>query len=228
MVHRNHFADVEENRGIALRPLLTELAAELRVSAPERRAELIVDLDLDTVNTTQDVAVAVAFLVTEIVEFAMLRAPEEPIEIALRRTSELTARLTLGSPVLTGDEADDPEQVAVRADRRRPGQAAPLDARAQARPVQRRVSGFPAELTENRDRFGLVQKKLRDSGTKSERTGVEYVRIVTYCPPALAIRLNGPETANPLPPGGAFGPLFLSGADPRRILTLVCLIAGRA
>ena len=48
-------------------------------------------------NTTQDVAVAVAFLVTEIVEFAMLNRPLEPIEISLRRASELTARLTLQS-----------------------------------------------------------------------------------------------------------------------------------
>lgn len=107
VVHRNHFADVEESRGIALRPLLTELAAELRVSAPESARSLALDLDLDTVNTTQDVAVAVAFLVTEIVEFAMLRAPDKPVEIALRRTTELTARLDLGSAVLTGAEAAD-------------------------------------------------------------------------------------------------------------------------
>jgi len=38
-----------------------------------------IDLELDTVSTTQDVAVAVAFLVTEIVEFAMLNPPLEPI-----------------------------------------------------------------------------------------------------------------------------------------------------
>jgi two-component sensor histidine kinase len=111
VVHRNHFADVEESRGIALRPLLTELAAELRVSAPDSARGLVVDLDLDSVNTTQDVAGAIAFLITEIVEFAMLRAPEEPIEISLRRSSELTARLTLGSPILTGDESSDPDRV---------------------------------------------------------------------------------------------------------------------
>ena len=35
IVHRNHFAEMEENRGIALRPLLSELAAELRAGAPE-------------------------------------------------------------------------------------------------------------------------------------------------------------------------------------------------
>jgi two-component sensor histidine kinase len=104
IVHRNHFAEMEENRGISLRPLITELAAELRAGAPESARGLIIDLELDTVYTTQDVAVAVAFLITEIVEFAMLNAPQQPVELALRRTSELTARLTVGSPILVPDE----------------------------------------------------------------------------------------------------------------------------
>lgn len=38
VVHRNHFAEMEENRGIALRPLMAELAAELRGGARNRRA----------------------------------------------------------------------------------------------------------------------------------------------------------------------------------------------
>jgi two-component sensor histidine kinase len=108
IVHRNHFAEMEENRGIALRPLLSELAAELRAGAPEPARGMLVELDLDTIYTTQDVAVAVAFLITEIVECAMLTCPQDPIEISLRRTSELTARLTLGSPILVPDEADEP------------------------------------------------------------------------------------------------------------------------
>src|SRR3954471_5884051 len=111
IVHRNHFAEMEENRGIALRPLVSELAAELRGSAPEAARALTIELDLDTVYTTQDVAVAIAFLITEIVEFAMLHCPDEPIEIALRRTSELTARLTLASQVLVPDEEQNPEKV---------------------------------------------------------------------------------------------------------------------
>ena len=106
IVHRNHFAEMEENRGIALRPLLAELAAELRAGAPEPARKLAVDLELETVNTTQDDAVAVSFLVTEIVEFAMLNRPEDPVEISLRRTSALTARLTLSSPVLVPDESE--------------------------------------------------------------------------------------------------------------------------
>ncbi len=76
-----------------------------------RRAGLRIELDLEGANTTQDVAVSVAFLVTEIVEFAMLRTPEDPIEISLRRTSELTARLTMNSKVLNPDEEGDREKV---------------------------------------------------------------------------------------------------------------------
>jgi len=111
IVHRNHFAEMEENRGIALRPLITELAAELRAGAPEEARRLRIDLELDSVNTTQDVAVAAAFLITEIVEFAMLHCPSEPIEISIRRTSQLTARLALGSRVLVPDEDGSPEKV---------------------------------------------------------------------------------------------------------------------
>lgn len=111
VVHRNHFAEMEESRGISLRPLLTELAAELRASAPEPARGLAIDLDLDSVYTTQDVAVAVAFLITEIVEYAILHAPQEPVEISLRRTSELTGRLSLCSPVLVPEDAENPEKL---------------------------------------------------------------------------------------------------------------------
>src|SRR6185437_5027782 len=105
IVHRNHFAEMEESRGIGLRPLMTEMAAELRASAPEAARALRIDLDIESANTTQDVAVAVAFLLTEIVEFAMLHCPTDPIEISLRRTSELTARLTISSQVLNPEES---------------------------------------------------------------------------------------------------------------------------
>jgi two-component sensor histidine kinase len=111
IVHRNHFAEMEDNRGISLRPLVTELAAELRASAPETARALSIELDVDSLYTTQDVAVAVAFLVTEIVEFAMLNAPSDPVEISLRRTSELTGRLSLSSPVLVPDVDGQPEKL---------------------------------------------------------------------------------------------------------------------
>ena len=111
IVHRNHFAEMEENRGISLRPLVTELAAELRAGAPESARQMTIELDIDGLYTTQDAAVAVAFLVTEIVEFAMLHAPQDAVELSLRRTSELTARLELTSPVLVPDEENHPEKI---------------------------------------------------------------------------------------------------------------------
>lgn len=107
IVHRNHFAEMEDNRGVGLRTLLTELAAELRAGAPESARGLVIELAVEGVFTTQDVAVAVAFLMTEIIEFAMLRCPEEPVEVSLSRVSELTARLSIGSPVLVPDEEGD-------------------------------------------------------------------------------------------------------------------------
>ena len=110
VVHRHHYAEMEENRGISLRPLLTELAADLRSSAPAEARGMRFDLALDGPNTTQDVAVAAAFLITEIVEFAMLRKPAEAIEITLRRDTDLTATLSISSAVLVPD--GDPGDVA--------------------------------------------------------------------------------------------------------------------
>lgn len=104
VVHRNHFAEGEESRGLALRPLLVELAATLRASAPESSRALAIQLDCDNVYTTQDAAVAVAFFVTEVVEFAMLRTPGELIDVELRRSSELAANLTVSSNALVDEE----------------------------------------------------------------------------------------------------------------------------
>lgn len=108
VVHRHHYAELEENRGIALRPLLTELTADLRSSAPVEARKMRIDLELDAPSTTQDVAVAAAFLITEIVEYAMLRQPDDIVEISLRREDELTATLAISSSVLVpdGDAAD--------------------------------------------------------------------------------------------------------------------------
>jgi hypothetical protein len=47
---------------------------------------------------------------TEVVEYAMLHRPDQPVEIALRRKSDLTGRLTLASPVLVPDGDEDKEK----------------------------------------------------------------------------------------------------------------------
>ncbi|HEX2804386.1 MAG TPA: sensor histidine kinase [Sphingomicrobium sp.] len=111
IVHRNHYAEMEENRGMSMRPLLSELSAELRATAPESARGFQIDLDIEPLHTTQDVAVSVAFLITEVAEFAMLHRPDQPVEISLRRTSDLTGRLALASPVLNPDSEEEQEKV---------------------------------------------------------------------------------------------------------------------
>ena len=100
VVHRNHYAELEENQGIALRALLTELGQGLRASAVDAQRSIAIEIDVDRATTTQDVAVAIAFLITEIVEYAMLQGSTKPVEISLRRTSALTGKLSIGSSVL--------------------------------------------------------------------------------------------------------------------------------
>ena len=57
---------------MALKPLISELAANLRATAPAAASGMAIRLDLAPFYATQDVAVSVAFLVTEIAEYAML------------------------------------------------------------------------------------------------------------------------------------------------------------
>ena len=40
VVHRNHYAELEANRGVALKPLLSELGANLRATAPASAAAM--------------------------------------------------------------------------------------------------------------------------------------------------------------------------------------------
>ena len=108
VVHRNHYAEFEANRGVALKPLLSELAANLRATAPASAAATQIRLDVAPVHATQDVAVPVAFLVTEITEFGMLCGASE-ISIVLEPVEAGKARLaiTLETPAggLTCDGA---------------------------------------------------------------------------------------------------------------------------
>ena len=216
IVHRNHFAEMEENRGISLRPLVTELAAELRASAPDAARGLAIDLEIDTLYTTQDVAVAVAFLVTEIIEFAMLHAPEERGRALAPPNERTDGAAVPWQPGLRSRGGGRSRKTAVRAHRRRPCQAAALGPRPQAWPLQRGFACVSAGLAFRPNRYGSSRKKfekVRPARNLISNKGRCAVRIVTFCPPALAIRLNGPGTANPPPPGGVSGPSSVWGTS---------------
>lgn len=105
VVHRNHYAELEENRGVALKPLLSELAANLRATAPVKAALMQIRLDVAPLHVTQDVAVSIAFLVTEISEFGMLCGASD-VSIALEPAEPGFARLSITVDSLA-DECDE-------------------------------------------------------------------------------------------------------------------------
>ncbi|MDB5719338.1 MAG: signal transduction histidine kinase [Sphingomonas bacterium] len=104
VVHRNHYAHLEENRGVSLRALIGELASNLRATAPPEAAGLAITLDLAPHYASQDVAVPVAFLITEIVELAMQCGPAGTVAIRLEGAgAPLKARLSVTASSLAGD-----------------------------------------------------------------------------------------------------------------------------
>jgi two-component sensor histidine kinase len=116
VVHRNHYAELEENRGVALKPLISELCANLRATAPTSASHMVIRLDLEPYYATQDVAVSVAFLITEMVEFAMFCGANS-VEVALAATpGAATATLAVRSESLCADVPCDPD-LATRFDR---------------------------------------------------------------------------------------------------------------
>lgn len=101
VVHRNHFAELEETRGLGLRSVIGDLASNIRATAPERASGLAISLDLDSYLTNQDAAIAVSFLITELVELAMTVQPDAHIRISLKPApTPDKAVLRVSSPAL--------------------------------------------------------------------------------------------------------------------------------
>ena len=94
VVHRNHFAEMEDNRGLGMRSVLGELASNIRATAPEGASSVGIVLDVDNYLVTQDVAVAVAFIVTETIELAMSVDTAALIKVSLK-PADVDARARL-------------------------------------------------------------------------------------------------------------------------------------
>jgi two-component system, sensor histidine kinase PdtaS len=77
IVHRNHYAEMSSAHGIDLKILLGEVATNLRASfpAPSQR----IALAATPVRASQDHALAIAFLATELAELAMMVDPAATI-----------------------------------------------------------------------------------------------------------------------------------------------------
>jgi two-component sensor histidine kinase len=106
VVHRNHFAGSEGTVGHALRPLLSELASNLRASGHDPGGFPQISVSVDEIYVSQDVAVPIAFLVTELAELSSVCDASQPIAIAVERsaTDPTLAVLTIESAGLAGCE----------------------------------------------------------------------------------------------------------------------------
>lgn len=101
VVHRNHFAEMEVNRGLALRTMIGELAANLRATAPAPSQGMSIALEVAPFLVSQDTALAIAFLLTELIELAMTCDPVARIVIGARTdTAPDRAILRLSSTAL--------------------------------------------------------------------------------------------------------------------------------
>lgn len=106
VVHRNHYAELEENRGVGIRSLISELTASLRTTVTPSVGHFTIQLDSDHFHVSQDVAVPISFLITEVVELAMLIDPGTTIRIsATRGTQDGRGQISLASPALVSSPA---------------------------------------------------------------------------------------------------------------------------
>ncbi|WP_066698373.1 sensor histidine kinase [Sphingobium amiense] len=92
VVHRNHFAELEENRGVGVRALVSELSASLRGTAPQQARRFAIQIESDNLHIHQDVAVPVAFLITELVELTMELAPQGSVRITVQQDEDRADR----------------------------------------------------------------------------------------------------------------------------------------
>ena len=105
VVHRNHYAELEEHRGLDLRSMIGELASNLRATEAGRSRSVGITLKLNQFWVSQDVAVAIAFVVTEIIELSMNSERSAPISITLVSAEDIDkAKLTIVSDGLKNSD----------------------------------------------------------------------------------------------------------------------------
>lgn len=106
IVHRNHYAEMEGATGIGVKTLIGELAANLRASMPGPAPVPAITVSVAALQVTQDNAVALAFLLTELAELSFEIAPSADIAVSVTKLpQEDRARLEVCSAALVGGDA---------------------------------------------------------------------------------------------------------------------------
>ncbi|WP_240047431.1 sensor histidine kinase [Sphingomonas panacisoli] len=105
VVHRHHFAEMEDHRGLSLRAVIGELASNIRATSPEA-SKLGIQLEIEPYLVSQDTAIAIAFLLTEIIELAISISPGAQFRLSVRAgETPASAILRASSPALADSDA---------------------------------------------------------------------------------------------------------------------------
>jgi len=114
VVQRNHYAELDEERGVRARPMIHEIASGLKTSAHvQTGVELEVATDCDDVYLHQDVAAPIAFMTAELADFAIALGRGEPLTVSLVRLPDDPgrARFAVSSPAFRRVAAADADKV---------------------------------------------------------------------------------------------------------------------
>lgn len=99
IVQRNLLGDHGAEIGTSLRPIVSELVSTLQQGGPEH-VRVSISLDIVDVRVAQEIAVAVCFYLTELVELSFFCAEAVDLSIKLEPIDEECASLTLESEAL--------------------------------------------------------------------------------------------------------------------------------
>ncbi|WOE75977.1 sensor histidine kinase [Alterisphingorhabdus coralli] len=102
VVHRHHFADTEASHGIALRDLICEVVTSFRAHSSKDNLDARTSLKVEPAQVDQDVAMPIAFLLTEILELIQNSDADGDITITVNSegADDGFAHLTIASPTL--------------------------------------------------------------------------------------------------------------------------------
>lgn len=100
IVHRNHYAELDTGGGIDLRRLISEIAANLRANAEATGPTPPIAIAAAPVSVTQDVAIAIGFLITELIELAASADDTSAIDINIQAAADRKGRIIVTSDAL--------------------------------------------------------------------------------------------------------------------------------
>lgn len=114
VVQRNHYAELDEQRGVRARPMMNEIATSLKTSAQiQSNSTLDIAISCDDVYLHQDIAAPIAFMTAELADLVIALETGGRLNVSLERLVDRPghAHFTLQSPAFRRAQASQEEKV---------------------------------------------------------------------------------------------------------------------